>query len=213
MNTIIRLEEEKDYRAVENLHREAFWNLSAPGCDEHLLAHKLRSHPEFIPELDYVCEVNGEVVGNVMYTHSRLTDEDRTVTPILTFGPIGVLPAYQRKGIGKAMLEKSFETAIALGYPAVVIFGNPDNYVGRGFKSCAKYNVRIGDGFPAALLVKELREGFFDGRIYSYESSADIELDAQEVARFDQSFPPKQRAWQPSQEEFFIHSHSVIRMD
>ena len=100
-----------------------------------------------------------------------------------------------------------------MGYEAIVIFGNPDNYVARGFKSCIKYEVcHEGDIFPASLLVKELKEGFFDGRKYCYCSSTAEECcsDLDAVAEFDTGFPPKEKAWQPSQEEFFIHSHSVI---
>lgn len=211
---IIRLEQARDYRAVENLHREAFWNLSFPGCNEHHLAHILRAHSDFVPELDYVCELDGKVVGNVMYTKSRLIDMDGSIKQILTFGPLGVLPGYQRCGIGKALLEKSFEKAIEMGYPAIVIFGNPDNYVARGFKSCMKYNVCLeGDVYPAAMLVKELKKGFFDGHKYCFEESKAFELDERQTEAFDKQFPPKEKAYQPSQEEFYIHSHSIIRKE
>ena len=55
MNDVtIRLETEKDYRAVEELTREAFWNVYKPGADEHYYVHMMRSHPDFIPELAFV---------------------------------------------------------------------------------------------------------------------------------------------------------------
>lgn len=88
----IRRETEADYRAVEELHRNAFWNVHVPGCCEHYLAHVLRKHPDFIPELDLVYELDGEIVGNVMYTKSELLEEGGNSTGILTFGPIGVAP-------------------------------------------------------------------------------------------------------------------------
>lgn len=213
MNDIfIRLETEKDYRQVEEMHRRAFWNLSVPGCNEHYLAHILRSHADFIPELDYVAEIDGQVVGDVMYTKSKLVDVSGHAKNIVTFGPVSVEPAYQRKGVGKALLEKSFETAARMGYGAIVIFGNPDNYVARDFKSCKKYNVCLeGDVFPAALLVKELEPGFFDGtRYYFYESPA-FEINDQDAEEFDRGFAYMEKKFQPSQEEFYIHSHSVIR--
>ncbi|MBQ8724559.1 MAG: N-acetyltransferase [Oscillospiraceae bacterium] len=210
---IIRLETENDYREVENLAREAFWNLSVPGCNEHYFVHVMRSHEDFIPELGYVLEADGKIIGNIMYTQARIIDENGTEKRILSMGPLCIHPDYQRKGYGKALLEHTFAKAIELGYDTVVNFGNPDNYVARGYKSCKKYNVCFeGDVFPAALLVKELKEGVFDGRKWFYHpNNADAPCDDEEaVAEFDKLFPPKEKAWQPSQEEFYIHSHSVI---
>ena len=207
----IRRETEADYRAVEELHRNAFWNVHVPGCCEHYLAHVLRKHPDFIPELDLVYELDGKIAGNVMYTKSELLEEGGNSTAILTFGPIGVAPEYQRRGIGKALLEASFDIAAGLGYPAIAIFGDPDNYVARGFRSCKRYNVCLeGDIFPAALLVKELKPGFFDGRKLVFRESPAYEIQERDAEAFDAGFPPKEKAFRPSQETFFILSHSTI---
>lgn len=207
----IRRETAADYRAVEELHRNAFWNVQVPGCSEHYLAHVLRKHPDFIPELDLVYELDGEIVGNVMYTKSELLEESGNSTGILTFGPIGVAPEYQRRGIGKALLEASFDIAAGLGYPAIAIFGDPDNYVARGFRSCKRYNVCLeGDVYPAALLVKELKPGFFDGRKLVFRESPAYEIQERDAEAFDAGFPPKEKAFRPSQETFFILSHSTI---
>lgn len=207
----IRRETAADYRAVEELHRNAFWNVHVPGCCEHYLAHVLRKHPDFIPELDLVYELDGEIVGNVMYTKSELLEEGGNSTGILTFGPIGVAPEYQRRGIGKALLEASFDIAAGLGYPAIAIFGDPDNYVDRGFRSCKRYNVCLeGDVYPAALLVKELKPGFFDGRKLVFRESPAYEIQERDAEAFDAGFPPKEKAFRPSQETFFILSHSTI---
>lgn len=207
----IRRETAADYRAVEELHRNAFWNVHVPGCSEHYLAHVLRKHPDFIPELDLVYELDGEIVGNVMYTKSELLEESGNSTGILTFGPIGVAPEYQRRGIGKALLEASFDIAAGLGYPAIAIFGDPDNYVARGFRSCKRYNVCLeGDVYPAALLVKELKPGFFDGRKLVFRESPAYEIQERDAEAFDAGFPPKEKAFRPSQETFFILSHSTI---
>ena len=207
----IRREAEADYRAVEELHRNAFWNVHVPGCCEHYLAHVLRKHPDFIPELDLVYELDGKIAGNVMYTKSELLEESGNSTGILTFGPIGVAPEYQRRGIGKALLEASFDIAAGLGYPAIAIFGDPDNYVARGFRSCKRYNVCLeGDVYPAALLVKELKPGFFDGRKLVFRESPAYEIQERDAEAFDAGFPPKEKAFRPSQETFFILSHSTI---
>ena len=72
----IRLETEKDYRAVENLTREAFWNVYKPGADEHYFVHKMRTHRDFLPELAFVLEKDGEIIGSIMYTKAWLLGED-----------------------------------------------------------------------------------------------------------------------------------------
>lgn len=209
---IIRLENENDYREVENLAREAFWNLSNPGCNEHYFINLLRKHEAFIPELDYVLVKDGKIIASVMYSKAKLADEDGNEKDIVSMGPLCVLPEYQRKGYGKALLEFTFGEVEKLGYDTIINFGNPDNYVARGYKSCKKYNVTFFDGFPAALLVKVLKEDALDGRKWVYKpNNADAPCDDEEaVEAFDKQFPPKEKAWQPSQEEFYIHSHSQI---
>ena len=87
-NVKIRLETKKDYRAVEELTREAFWNVYAPGASEHYFVHTMRSHPDFIPELAFVLEKDGEIIGNIMYTKAWLEDEDGNRREILSFGPL-----------------------------------------------------------------------------------------------------------------------------
>ena len=210
---IIRLETEKDYCEVENLAREAFWNLSFPGCDEHYFIHVLRSHEAFIPELDYVIEADGKIIGSIMYSKAELIDENGNIKPIVSMGPLCIHPDYQRKGLSRILLEFTFELVKNMGYDTVINFGNPDNYVARGYKSCKKYNICFeGDVFPAALLVKTLTEDALDGRKWFYHpNNADAPCaDTDAVAEFDKLFPPKEKKWQPSQEEFYIHSHSVI---
>ena len=210
---IIRKETPADHRGVETLTREAFWNQNVPGCDEHYLVHVMREHRDFIPELSLVLERDGQLIGSILYTKTTLVDEQGEEKPVLTFGPVSVLPEYQRKGYGKALMEHSFRQATLLGYDVIVIFGNPDNYVARGFKSCKKYRVSLEGGiYPAALLVKELRPGALDGKNWCFRESPVGELcgDTEAVAAFDAGFPPKEKGWQPSQEEFYIHSHARI---
>ena len=210
---VIRLETPGDYRAVENLTREAFWNQSVPGCDEHYLVHTMRDHADFIPELAFVLEMDSEIIGSILYVKGKLIDSDGNERSCLSFGPLSVAPEHQRKGCGKLLIEHSFRAAADMGYDVVVIFGDPDNYVARGFKSSRKYNVCLEGGrFPAALLVKELKEGVLDGRRWYFRESSFGEACANEaaVAAFDAAFPPKEKHWRPSQEEFYIHSHSCI---
>lgn len=213
MNIIIRNETPADYRPVESLTREAFWNQNVPGCEEHYFVNQMRNHPDFIPELAFVLELDGQLIGNIMYTRSWLLDEQGNRKTILSFGPLSIHPAHQRKGYGKQLLEHSFTAARELGYDAIVIFGDPGNYVARGFRSCKKHNVCLeGDLFPAALLVKELTPGALSGKHWRYlpSNAADCCADQEAVDAFDACFPPKEKGWQPSQEAFYIHSHSMI---
>ncbi len=213
-NLTIRNETEKDHVIVEEMTREAFWNLYVPGCDEHYLVHTMRSHEDFIPALDLVAEADGKIVGNIMYTKARLIDEAGNEKPILTFGPLCVRPGYQREGIGKELLRVSFEKALAMGYDTVVIFGNPANYVARGFKSCMRFNVCVDGGiFPSAMMVKELKPGVFDGRRWFYRESPVYHFDQSKVEEYDQRFPAKEKESKPHQEEFFIHTHSTLTAD
>lgn len=212
MDLLIRTEAESDYVAVERLIREAFWNVYAPGCQEHYLAHILRGHPDFVPDLALAAELDGQVVGSIMYTKAALEDEAGERRTILTFGPIAVHPDYQRRGYSKLLIERSFEKARELGFDVVVIFGNPDNYVSSGFQSCKKYNICSGNGgFPAAMLAKELRPGVLDGRKWYYRESAAYQMDPEEAEAFDRQFEPKEKRWQPSQEMFYILSHAEIQ--
>lgn len=162
---IIRNETENDCRTVEKITRDAFWDVNFPGCDEHYLAHILRGHEDFIRELDFVAELDGQVIGNIMYTKAALIDENGAEKDIITFGPVSITPEFQRMGYGKKLIEYSLEKAAEMGHEAVVIFGHPSNYISMGFKSCKKYNVSVSGGaYPCAMLVKELKQDALSGK-------------------------------------------------
>ena len=126
-NIIIRLETKDDYRAVENLTRESFWNVYQPGCMEHYVLHCYRDDPAFVPDLDFVMELGGEMIGQIIYVRSEIDCDDGRKVPIMTFGPIGVAPAYKRQGYGKQLLDYSMEKAKEMGaghlpLPAILTF-------------------------------------------------------------------------------------------
>lgn len=207
----IRNEKETDYKLVEDITRKAFYNMYIPGCIEHYLVHIMRGHEDFIPELDFVLELGGKVIGNIMYTKAELTDEEGSKKEIVTFGPVSVLPEHQRNGYGKMLIEHSLNRAAELGYEAVVIFGSPSNYVSSGFKCCKKYNVCVEKGkYPAAMLVKELKPGTLDGRIWFYSDSPVMSIDEGKAREFDDSLEKMEKRWMPSQEEFYIMSQSFV---
>lgn len=207
----IRNEEKRDYQAVEELTRRAFYNLYVPGCVEHYLVHIMREHEDFIPELDFVLEEDGRIIGNIMYTKTKLVDETGRKKEILTFGPVCVEPDLQRQGYGKQLMEHSFTKAVELGYDTIVIFGSPANYVSRGFQSCQKFQVHVEGGkYPAAMLVKELIPGALTGHQWTYSDSPVMAISEEEARRYDDTLPPMERRHQPSQEEFYILSRSFV---
>ena len=91
-NMSIRLERPGDYREVENLTREAFWNVYRPGCWEHYVIHVLRDDPAFVKELDFVMERDGRLIGQNMFMRTVINADDGRDIPVLTMGPIGIPP-------------------------------------------------------------------------------------------------------------------------
>lgn len=207
----IRNETKADREIVEEITRKAFYNLYIPGCVEHYLVHVMREHEDFIPELDFVAELNGQVIGNIMFTRAKLTDEQGNEKDILTFGPLCVAPEHQRRGYGKVLMEHAFQRAVYLGHTVIVILGSPVNYVSSGFKSCKKYNICLDNGkFPAAMMVKELKEGALDGRKWFYRYSPIMDIDEPTALEYDSGLEPMERKYLPSQDEFYIMSHSFV---
>ena len=175
-NYSIRVEEERDYSTVEGLVREAFWNVYRPGCTEHYVLHHLRSCHDFIPELAFVMEADGKIIGQNVFVKAQITKSNGTAFPILTMGPICIANEYKRKGYGKILLDYSLEKAKALGYGAVCFEGNIDFYVKSGFDYASKFGIKY-HGLPEGMaadffLCKELKPGYLDGIIGVYATPA-----------------------------------------
>ena len=169
-NIIIRLETKDDYRAVENLTRESFWNVYQPGCMEHYVLHCYRDDPAFVPDLDFVMELGGEMIGQIIYVRSEIDCDDGRKVPIMTFGPIGVAPAYKRQGYGKQLLDYSMEKAKEMGAGALAITGNIDFYGKSGFVPAKTKGVCYADDPDADyFLIRELTPGFLDGVSGTYK--------------------------------------------
>ena len=212
MDIVIRNETEKDFHEVEELTREAFWNLYFPGCNEHYLVHQMRNHPDFINELDFVAEYNGKVVGNIMYAKTKLIDEHGSNLDIISFGPISVLPEFQRKGIGTSLIKHTTEMAINTGIKAIVILGDPHNYCKHGFKSSRDYEISdINGNYPYGLLVLELEEGVLSGHKWKYMYSNVYEVNENDAEEYDKKFPRKEKGYRYSQEVFSIAYRAYIK--
>ena len=202
MKIEIRLEEEKDFRIVEELTREAFWNVHLPGADEHLLIHKMRNVKEFIKALDFVAIYNEKIIGNIVYAESKVINSD-VEHVVLTFGPVSVLPEYQNKGIGSELINHTIKLSKEMGYRAILIYGDPEYYKRFGFKVSKEYNITNKEGkFPAALLALELRQNALDGIHGIFDEGRAYEIDAKEVKEFDKGFVNKEKAWAKSQDRF-----------
>jgi putative acetyltransferase len=212
MNISIRLETKDDYFKVEELTREAFWNLYNPGCDEHYLCHILRDHKDFIKELDYVAEIDGRVIASIMYTDSYLLSDNIKKVKIVSFGPLCVHPDYQRRGIGTALIEKTKSLIEKRNVPAIVIYGDPHNYCRHGFKNGIDYKVSNMDGeYPLGLLVLELQPGFFGNKEWKAKQSDVFLFDHEKVIEFDKRFKKKEKKIQYSQELFKIQIRAFLK--
>ena len=163
----LRLESKSDWKTVEQITYRAFRDAPPTDSDddgnEALLARKLRSCASFVPELDYVAELDGSVIGNIMYARSKIIGDD-CEWEMLTFGPVSVLPKYQRDGVGSALIRKTLDAARDLGYRAVLIFGHESYYPRFGFKPASEFGITTADGknFPAFMALP-LCEGALDG--------------------------------------------------
>jgi predicted N-acetyltransferase YhbS len=191
----LRPETPDDYRITENLTREAFWNLMRPGCDEHFVLHAMRGDSAFIPELDIVAELDGRIVGHIVYTRSAVTDRDGVCHETITFGPVTVLPEYQKRGIGARLIFHTLDMARELGYGAVIILGHPAYYPRLGFRRAAEFGLTLenGEAFDAFMAL-ELKPGSLSslgGGVYRYAQV--FNTDPAAVDLFDLNFPPKEK--------------------
>ena len=200
---VIRLEEKEDYREVENLVRESFWNVYKPGCSEHYVIHVLRDDPEFIPELDFVMEQDGKLIGQNMFMKTIIEADDGRTVDVLTMGPIGIIPEMKRKGYGKALLEHSLNKATEMGFGAVLFEGNINFYSKCGFTFAREFGIRYHD-LPEGeddsfFLCKELIPGYLDGITGVYQTPQGYYVKDEEVDEFDKEFSPKEKLKLPGQ--------------
>ena len=199
----IRLERPEDYREVENLVREAFWNVYHPGCSEHYVIHVLRDDPAFIRELDLVMEKDGRIIGQNMFMKTVINGDDGRVIPILTMGPIGITPELKRKGYGKIILDYSLEKAAEMGFGAVLFEGNIGFYGHSGFDYARNFGIRYHDLPEGAddsfFLCRELIPGYLDDVTGVYQTPAGYYVDPAEVEEFDKDFPAKVKLKLPGQ--------------
>ena len=200
---IIRNEREDERRQVEELIRESFWNVYRPGCFEHYVIHKLRNDPAFVPELDFVMEKNGELIGQNMFMRAFIKSDDKRDIPIMTMGPICIKPEYKRQGYGKILLDYSLEKARETGSGALCFEGNIDFYGKSGFTYAGDFGIRyhgLPEGADASFfLCRELIPGYLFGITGEYTPPHGYFVSEQDVLMFDESFPYKEKKKLPGQ--------------
>ena len=202
-NIIIRLEKIEEHREVENMVRESFWNVYRPGCLEHYVLNQLRDDPAFVPELDFVMELDGRLIGQNMFMRAEIKADDGRDIPIMAMGPICITPELKRKGYGKTLLDFSLKKAQELGCGAVCFEGNIDFYGKSGFVQASEFAIRyhgLPEGEDASFfLCKELIPGYLDGISGEYAPPQGYFVDEAEAEEFDKEFPVKEKLKLPGQ--------------
>lgn len=202
-NINIRLEKKEEYGKIENLVRESFWNVYRPGCLEHYVLNQLRNDKAFVPELDFVMEQDGKLIGQNMFMHATIKSDDGRDIPIMTMGPICIANDLKRKGYGKILLDYSLEKAKELGCGALCFEGNIDFYGKSGFTFASEYGIRyhgLPEGEDASFfLCKELIPGYLDGITGEYATPAGYFVDEKAAEEFDKQFPQKEKLKLPGQ--------------
>ena len=200
---VIRLEKADEHHAVESLVRDAFWNVYRPGCLEHYVLHCLRNDAAFVPELDFVMELDGKLIGQNVFMRTAIHADDGRDVPIMTMGPICIAPEFKRQGYGKILLDYSLEKAAANGCPAVCFEGNIDFYGKSGFTFARSFGLRY-HGLPAGaddsfFLCKELVPGYLDGVTGEYATPDGYLVDEKAAEEFDKAFPHREKLKLPGQ--------------
>ncbi len=202
-NITIRIEKKEEYREVENLVRESFWNVYRPGCLEHYVLNQLRKDPDFVTELDFVMEENGKLIGQNIFMKAVIKADDGRDIAIMTMGPICIAAELKSKGYGKLLLDYSLEKAARMGCGAVCFEGNIDFYGKSGFTYASEFGIRY-HGLPEGedvsfFLCKELISGYLDGITGEYATPAGYFVDEAKVEEFDKLFPYKEKLKLPGQ--------------
>lgn len=200
---IIRLERKEEYRETERLVRESFWNVYRPGCLEHYVLNQLRNDHAFVPELDFVMEKDGQLIGQNIFVRANIKADSGRDIPILTMGPICIAPEFKRQGYGKILLDYSLGKAAELGFGAVCFEGNINFYGKSGFTFAREFGIRY-HGLPedadsSFFLCKELTPEYLNGITGEYATPQGYFVNESEAEEFDKSFPHKEKRKLPGQ--------------
>ena len=162
-NMIVRQTSEADYSTVYNLIETAFKTAEHRDGDEQNFAINLRNGENYIPELDLVAELDGQLIGHIMFTKTYVARPDGRKYDTLMVAPLSVLLEYRSMGVGSALMKEGLRLALAMGYKTAFLVGDPDYYQRFAYKQTHLYDIRH-DSIPDEyVLVKEQEADALDG--------------------------------------------------
>lgn len=200
-NFLIRNETENDFNIVENLVRETFWNVYRPGAFEHFVLHCMRKNKNFLPELDFVMEIDGEIIGQNIFFPAEIISDNGEKIKILAMGPICIAKKFQRQGYGKILMDYSLGKAKNFG-GAVCFEGNINFYGKSGCNFARNFNIRYhdlpSDADDSFFLCKEIISGYLKGISGEYKTPEIYfcaEKNPDDFNKFDSTFPVKEKSF------------------
>lgn len=134
---IIRQANPADYAAIHSAVKAAFDSAERADGNEQDLVDRLRESEAYIPQLSLVAEDSGKIVGHILFTRVDIGG-----SPQLALAPLSVIPAYQRRGIGGALITRGHELAGGLGYGYSVVLGSGRYYPHFGYQPAARYGIK-----------------------------------------------------------------------
>lgn len=150
----IRQETARDHSEVNHLVQKAFANAEHADGNEAALVAALRRSEAFVPELSLVAQEDDRLVGYILFTEGRVGAET-----VLILAPLAVLPEYQRRGIGAALIREGHRIAKERGYAAALVLGSADYYSRFGYRPAEPFGILVPDGLPAAhFMIVRLRD-------------------------------------------------------
>ena len=199
----IRNEQPADYRQVEEITRKAFWNLYIPGASEHYLVHTMRDHEDYIPELSFVIEDDGAIIGSIHFTHAQVITPSGDQIPVIHMGPVCITPERHRQGFGRCLITHAIESAKALGHRAIMLGGFSYHYHPYGFIGTKKYHIAMTDGkFYTGIMALPLYDGTLDGVTGQVKFSDGLYPDESGLEAYEATFPQMEKQSLPCQKAF-----------
>lgn len=194
MKILIQRTKPEDFQVTENITRETFWNLFKPGCDEHLVLHKLRKSNCYISSLDLVALSETKIIGHIIVTKANVVDIHNKKNQVLCVGPISVLPAFQIKGIGTKLLNETIAIAKELGYSAMILFGHPAYYHRFAFVNAQHFGITTKEGMNfEPFMALELYPNALAAVSGKFFEDQAFETNEEELNKFEKLFPKKEK--------------------
>lgn len=132
----IREERERDREDIYKLIKSAFEDVILSDKTEQDLVERLRFSKDFIKELSLVCVIDEKIVGYILFTKAYVNEE-----VVLALAPLAVLPEYQRKGVGRALIKEGQKRACKLGYNYSVVLGSNEYYPKFGYEIAKNFGI------------------------------------------------------------------------